>query len=128
MTKTARLAAVSLDAADPRPLAEFYRGLLELETAFETDDFVALKGAGVLLTVQRVGNHVPPDWPAASVPKQLHLEIAVENMDEAEALALSLGAVRAAEQPAPGKWLVFIDPAGHPFCLTTLIPPDLLGA
>ena len=127
MTETVRLAAVSLDAAQPRPLAEFYRRLLELEIAFETDDFVALKGGGILVTVQRVADHVAPDWPAATVPKQVHLELAVDDLDEAERLALSLGAVRPAEQPAPGKWTVLIDPAGHPFCLTALIPKELIG-
>lgn len=127
MTKIARLAAVSIDAADPRPVAEFYRRLLELETAFETDDFVALKGAAVLITVQRVADHVVPDWPAASVPKQVHLELAVDDLDAAERLALSLGAVRPEEQPAPEKWVVLVDPAGHPFCLTALIPKDLIG-
>jgi hypothetical protein len=25
-------------------------------------------------------------------------------------------------QPSPDRWRVLIDPAGHPFCLTTLIP------
>lgn len=27
-----------------------------------------------------------------------------------------------ATQPAPDRWRVLIDPAGHPFCITTLIP------
>ena len=126
MTKMARLAAVALDTADPSALAEFYRRLLDLETVFETDDFIALKGAGVLLTAQRVADHVPPDWPGASVPKQAHLELAVEDLAEAERFALSLGAVRPQEQPGAGKWLVLIDPAGHPFCITTLIPKELI--
>ena len=126
MTKIARLAGVALDTADPRALAEFYRGLLELETVFETPDFVALKGAGVLLTAQRVEDHVPPDWPGSSVPKQAHLELAVEDLGAAERLALSLGAVRPAAQPAPDRWIVLLDPAGHPFCITTLIPKELI--
>lgn len=36
--------------------------------------------------------------------------------------ALRLGARRAAEQPDPDRWRVMLDPAGHPFCLTTQIP------
>ncbi|MDP9183529.1 MAG: VOC family protein [Actinomycetota bacterium] len=122
MTAIARLAGVSLDAADPAPLAEFYCRLLGLEVMLEADDFIALKGAGILLTAQRVADHVPPDWPAGSVPKQLHLELAVDDLDAAETAAVALGATRTAEQPSPAQWRVLLDPAGHPFCITTLIP------
>jgi len=122
MTALARLAAVSLDATDPAGLADFYRQLLGLEVMFETEDFVALQGGGVLLTTQRVADHVAPDWPASSVPKQMHLELAVTDLAEAEAGALALGATKADTQPNPDHWRVLIDPAGHPFCITTLIP------
>ena len=74
MPPIARLAAVSLDSADPAALAGFYRELLGLETFFETEDFVVLKGGGILVTTQR------------------------------------------------DLWRVLLDPDGHPFCITTLIP------
>lgn len=45
----ARRAAVSLDAFDPAGPAAFYRALLDLESVVETEDVVALRGAGVLL-------------------------------------------------------------------------------
>lgn len=124
MTAVARLAGVSLDAADPARLAEFYRRLLDLEVLFETSDFVALRGAGILVTTQRVDGHVPADWPSGPVPKQLHLELAVDDLDAAESTAVALGATAAAEQPDPDRWRVLIDPAGHPFCITTLIPAE----
>ena len=89
---------------------------------FESEDFVALQGAAVLLTTQRVADHRPPDWPGSDVPKQLHLELAVDDLDDAEARALAIGARRADAQPSPELWRVLLDPAGHPFCLTTLIP------
>lgn len=119
---TVRLGAVSLDAADPRPLADFYSRLLGAETVFESEDFIALKTAGMHLTVQRVAGHRPPDWPDGAIPKQLHLELAVDDLERAEAKALELGAHKAPEQPAPDRWRVLFDPAGHPFCITTLIP------
>jgi catechol 2,3-dioxygenase-like lactoylglutathione lyase family enzyme len=118
----ARLGAVSLDAAEPEPLAAFYRELLGLETMWDSDDFIALRGAGTLITVQRVEDHRPVQWPAGDVPKQLHLELAVDDLDAAQAAALELGADLAAQQPSPERWRVLIDPAGHPFCLTVLIP------
>ena len=124
MTGIARLAAVSLDASDPAELAAFYRGLLGLEVMWESAEFVALKGAGILVTVQRVPAHQPPDWPDGAVAKQLHLELAVDDLDRAEAAALAIGGRKAETQPSPDRWRVLIDPAGHPFCITTLIPDD----
>jgi catechol-2,3-dioxygenase len=122
MSAAARLAAVSLDSDDPAGLASFYKDLLGLEDYFASDDFVALKGGPVLLTFQRVAEHVRPTWPAGAAPKQVHLELAVTDLAEAESAAVAAGATRAAEQPAPDKWIVLLDPAGHPFCITTLIP------
>ena len=50
----------------------------------------------------------------------MHLDIAVEDLDTAVASALALGAQQAQHQPAPDAWRVLLDPAGHPFCLTTV--------
>jgi hypothetical protein len=122
MTTSVRLGGVSIDSAEPAGLADFYRDLLGLTTFWETEDFVALKGAGVLLTVQRVDDHRPPEWPRGNVSKQLHLELAVSDLDAAEARALELGAAKPDHQPSPDRWRVLLDPAGHPFCITTLIP------
>ena len=122
MTAIARLGAVSLDGDDPHSLAGFWRDLLELEVMFESEDFVALKGGGVLITTQRVADHHPPDWPETTVPKQIHLELAVTDLDAAEERAVELGAVKSKTQPNPDVWRVLQDPAGHPFCITTMIP------
>jgi hypothetical protein len=122
MTPLARLAAVSLDCPDPSKLGAFYAQLLELEVMADSADFVALKGAGIYLTMQRVADHRAPEWPEGDVPKQLHLELAVSDLEAAETLAIGLGATKAATQPSPNAWRVLIDPVGHPFCITTLIP------
>ena len=122
MTAVARLAAVSLDTNDPAGLASFYKELLGLEDYFASDDFVALKGGALLLTFQRVAKHIRPTWPTGAAPKQVHLELAVTDLERSESAATSLGAKRADEQPAPDKWIVLLDPSGHPFCITTLIP------
>jgi hypothetical protein len=120
----ARLAGVSLDTTDPSGLASFYRELLDLEIAFESDDFVALKGAGIWLTTQRVETYRAPDWPDGDPPQQLHLELAVVDLEAAQAAAVAIGATPAAVQPRPESWRVLLDPSGHPFCITTLIPED----
>ncbi|MGA8545358.1 MAG: VOC family protein [Mycobacterium sp.] len=117
-----RLGAVSVDCSDPPVLADFYSNVLNLSVMFSSPEFIALQGAGVLLTFQRIAEHQPPSWPAGEVPKQLHFELAVDDLDGAESRILALGATKAEVQPQPESWRVLIDPAGHPFCITTLIP------
>ncbi|WP_078281582.1 VOC family protein [Mycobacteroides franklinii] len=122
MTTTARLGAISIDCSDPVTLARFYQQVLDLPMMFESPDMAALQGASVLLTFQRVADHQPPQWPEGGVPKQLHLELAASDLDAEEARILGLGATKAAIQPNPSGWRVLIDPAGHPFCITNMIP------
>ena len=38
------------------------------------------------------------------------------DLDEGEAFVLGLGATKTEAQPG-STWRVFLDPAGHPFCL-----------
>jgi Glyoxalase-like domain len=122
MTAIARLAAVSLDTDDPPGLAEFYRELLDLEVLIETDAFIVLKGGAILVALMKVDDHRAPDWPEGATPKQMHLELAVTDLDTSEAQAIAIGAVKADVQPNADVARVMIDPAGHPFCLTILIP------
>ena len=119
---TIRLGSVSLECAEPAPLAAFWANLLGGEVVFESDDFVAVQLDHVWLSTIKVENYRPPTWPSDEVPKQLHLDLAVDNQSEAEDAAIALGAVKATFQPEPERWTVMIDPAGHPFCLTTLFP------
>ena len=120
--KTFRLAAVSLDCSNPAALAEFWAALLEADIAFSSDEFVAIKLEGLWVTAVRVESYRPPTWPDESTPKQIHFEVAVRDLDSASASATTLGATQCEHQPAPDRYRVFLDPAGHPFCLTTQIP------
>lgn len=120
----ATLRAVSLDCDNPTALMEFYRSLIGGTVVYATDDFAALQGDGPLwLTAQRVEDHRAPDWPSGQRAKQVHLEFAVTELVASVADALAAGARLAPVQPNPGQWQVLLDPAGHPFCFTTLIPP-----
>jgi hypothetical protein len=48
------------------------------------------------------------------------LHIGAVSIDYADPAALAVVGARLAEhQPTPDLWRVFLDPAGHPFCLTT---------
>jgi hypothetical protein len=118
----ARLAGTALDCSDTRALAAFWAELLGGETAFESDAFCAVKTSGGWLSTVHVEDYQPRTWPAAHVPKQMHLEVAVQDLDAAEAEAIRIGARKADHQPTPERWRVFLNPAGHPFCLTTGIP------
>ena len=46
----------------------------------------------------------------------MHLDVMVEDLDEAEPMVLALGATKHEHQPGT-SFRVFLDPAGHPFCL-----------
>jgi len=117
------LGGVSFDCDDPAPLAQFWADLLGGEIVLISEEVVVAKLKHVLVTAMRVENYLPPTWPMASVPKQAH----IDDLPGAEARAISVGAVRAPLQPDPESYLIFFDPAGHPFCLTTQIPKEWLS-
>ncbi|WP_374206731.1 VOC family protein [Streptomyces noursei] len=72
---------------------------------------------GPALGFQRVDDYRAPRWPDQTVPQQVHGDFEVDDLDEAEADLLELGAGKTAHQPNEGRWRVLTDPAGHPFCL-----------
>ncbi len=115
-----KLAATVLDAPDARELAGFYRRLLGWETAEDEPDWVKLRapdgGAGLSFQTERA--YVPPVWPAGPGDRQMlmHLDIEVDDLDAAGAHAVAAGATLAEFQPQDDV-RVFLDPAGHPFCL-----------
>ena len=121
----ARSGIVSLDCADARPLAEFWAAMLGGEIMFTTAaGTVGVRTGWTWLSFIEVPGYRPPTWPEPGVPQQIHLDLAVSDLAAAAAEAQRLGATPAAVQPAPGKRRVLLDPAGHPFCLTTQIPPE----
>jgi catechol 2,3-dioxygenase-like lactoylglutathione lyase family enzyme len=118
------LASISIDCPDPDRLAPFYCALLGLEEVFATHDrgVIALAGAGPMVTLMRVETYVAPDWPGGPQRQQMHLDVAVDDLDAAVSAAVTLGAREADFQPAGRSWRVLLDPVGHPFCLSTVRP------
>jgi catechol 2,3-dioxygenase-like lactoylglutathione lyase family enzyme len=110
-----RLHHVVLDCPEPRVLAEFYSALLAQPVTYDSADFVVVSADATSsgLAFQRAPDHRAPTWPNPGIPQQIHLDVMVESVAEAEPFVLSLGAVRLAGDS------VFADPAGHPFCLIT---------
>lgn len=114
----ASFALVALDCPDPRSLAAFYRGIVGGEVkGTATDEWVRLEiSGGADIGFQQDLTYQPPEWPNGT-PQQAHLDFDVSNLDAGERAVLALGATKAAVQPSPDEWRVFLDPAGHPFCL-----------
>ncbi|WP_456825161.1 VOC family protein [Cellulomonas sp. P5_E12] len=120
-----RFVGVSLDCADPAELAEFYLRLMGGRLLWSRPTSVGVQVPGLLLTPQRVENYRPPQWPGASI---VHLDLtAGDDLDGPVKRAVALGAKLADPQPDP-RWTVLLDPAGHPFCITTVTPPPELPA
>ena len=116
----ARMRSVVLDCPDPRALAEFYRGVLVGEITAAEDDWVVLVVDGLRLAFQLSEDFAPPTWPTGERPQQFHLDLTVDDVDAIEAQVLALGATRHDVQPgeaAGDSFRVYLDPAGHPFCL-----------
>lgn len=114
------LSATVLDSPDARELADFYKRLLGWEAKWDETDWVMLKApdSGAGLSFQTEANYVRPTWPAGPGDQQmmLHLDIHVDDLEAAGAHAVAQGAVLAEFQPQENV-RVYLDPAGHPFCL-----------
>jgi catechol 2,3-dioxygenase-like lactoylglutathione lyase family enzyme len=114
----ARLQVVALDCPDPYALATFYSAVLGAPIEATEGDWVQLAPAGGAspLAFQQVADYRPPQWPGAEHPQQLHLDLEVADLDAGEAAVVALGARKHEVQPGE-TFRVFLDPAGHPFCL-----------
>ena len=114
------ISTITLDSADPPALADFYRRLLGWKVERAESDWVLLRSpeGGMGLAFQPETNYVRPTWPAGPGDQQMmiHLEIEVDDLDAAGAHAVASGAVLAEHQPQDDV-RVYLDPAGHPFCL-----------
>ena len=113
----ARFPVVVLDCPDPKMLAEFYGALLGWEAGEGEGGWWWIRADyGDSLGFQKVDGFTPPQWPGQEVPQQTHIDVTVDDLDAAEAAVLELGATRHQHQPGT-TFRVFLDPAGHPFCL-----------
>lgn len=115
------LQCVVLDCPDVAELAHFYQSLLggeidRRDPRWATGpDFSTLHIRGLVLGFQRVARYEPPQWPDATHPQQVHFDVQVADLDEADGLVLTRGATLLRADPR--GWRVYADPAGHPFCL-----------
>ena len=112
----ARYPSLVIDCPDATAIATFYGTLLDW-TVKASDGWGEIRDlTGQCICFQQVEGFTPPRWPGQEVPQQMHLDVMVEDLDEAEPMVLALGATKHEHQPGT-SFRVFLDPAGHPFCL-----------
>ena len=112
---------VVLDAPDGRELAHFYARLLGWQVFSENETGAAVapsEDGGHYLGFETEKHYARPVWPTVEGEPQMsmHLDIAVDDLEEAVAYAVEVGAELASYQPQETV-RVMLDPAGHPFCL-----------
>jgi predicted enzyme related to lactoylglutathione lyase len=115
----ATLDLVVLDCPDPRALARFYAAVLGWEIVDEADDWATVRGGvGAGIGFQRAEDYRPPNWLDGDIPQQSHFDFDVLDLDAAQEAVLALGATDTGmPEGKRGGFRVFLDPAGHPFCL-----------
>ncbi len=113
------LDVVVLDCPDPRELARFSVQLLGGEIVAFDEDWaeIALPFTDLrpILAFQQVADYRAPEWPGQDVPQQSHLDVKVDDLDAGETAVLAIGAT--ATGSGTETFRVYLDPAGHPFCL-----------
>jgi Glyoxalase-like domain len=109
-----------LDAPDAHVLAEFYSRVLDWPIANTEPGWAVISrpDTNTYLAFQTSPDYAPPVWPSTPGSQQMmmHLDIEVDDLDEAVGEAIQLGARLASHQPQDHV-RVLLDPAGHPFCL-----------
>ncbi len=113
---------IAFDCPDANALADFYVKLSGWEKELSSEEFAALRTPqGILLVFQTVENYVPPVWPWEDGKQQqmAHIDFKIDNLREAEEYAIECGARKADIQYFETS-TVMLDPAGHPFCLSTI--------
>jgi predicted enzyme related to lactoylglutathione lyase len=120
MDPVGSLDALTIDCADPLELARFWSAVFGTEidsTLGDEPHYVDLRPVpGVpVLRFQRVPDH-------KTTKNRLHLDMLVEDLDQARASVEALGGRKAPVQPVTEygwSWIVMQDPEGNEFCLGT---------
>jgi hypothetical protein len=110
------IAALTVDCSDAKAMVLFYRDAFGGSPDPDFPNLDCVRVDGLLILFREVDGWARPDWPGANI--QMHLEICVDDLQQAEARLVSLGAGKPEEQgPTDPGLIVLTDPAGHPFCI-----------
>ncbi|MEU8583496.1 VOC family protein [Streptomyces abikoensis] len=122
----AKLQCVVVDCPDPLALARFYSAVLGWRVDADDSDpgwvWLTDPATRQRIAFQRVESaYVPPRWPDPAHPQQMHLDFDVDtraDVERAQREVLALGATFLHDSGGRERgFVVFADPAGHPFCL-----------
>src|SRR4029453_6253682 len=95
-TMIGRWHGLIIDCPEPSALADFYQELLGMIRVQDDGDWVVIGDApdrpGVAF--QRAAAPRAPPWPDPEHPQQMHIDVRVDDLDEAESKVLALGATR----------------------------------
>lgn len=111
----ARFPSFVIDCPDPGTLATFYGAMLDWKVDISSN-WAEVRAENGCISFQQVESYTPPTWPTQQAPQQMHLDVIVDDLDAAESAVIDLGATKHEHQPGT-SFRVFLDPAGHPFCL-----------
>ena len=121
----AHLAYTALDCDNPIELADFYSKI----TGWPVEPLGDYPPADVTwlellddkgftkMGFQKIENYQKPTWPTGGLPQQAHIDFHAKDLDIAEKQLLEIGAVKAEFQPKLHRFRIFLDLAGHPFCI-----------
>ena len=112
----ATLAMVTIDCADPAAEAAFWAAALGWQNSYSDENYGMVTKGDQRIGFGRVEGWKAPGWPNTSGTKQFHFDLAVDDLAEAEAKLLELGATKPSEQPSE-DWVVLRDPAGLDYCV-----------
>ncbi len=112
----ARFPSLVIDCPDPGALAAFYGAMLDWKIELSPGWAEVRADYGQCICFQQVEDYAAPQWPTQRAPQQMHLDVIVDDLDAGEEAVLALGATKPEHQPGT-TFRVFLDPAGHPFCL-----------
>jgi catechol 2,3-dioxygenase-like lactoylglutathione lyase family enzyme len=123
MSAIVSLAAVVVDCRQAAPLAAFYQSAFGGEIVRADEGSAWLRTGGLIVIFREVDGYQPPTWPSSDVPMQVHLDLYVDDLAQAEAQLHRLGAATVDPQPpGPGGLVVMRDPTGHLFCICARSP------
>nr|BFE62431.1 VOC family protein [Dactylosporangium thailandense] len=117
MTGFASLIMVNIDCAEPPVLATFYSEVLGWDVTHSQAEYAMISDGTTSIGFGQLPAYEAPTWPEGPSPKQFHLDFYVDDLADAEARALKLGATKPEFQPGAERYTVLQDPAGHPLCL-----------
>lgn len=104
---------IVFDSGNPEALARFWQALIGGEVEVESTDWVVLDGedVGFYIGFQRVPER-------KTTKNRLHLDVEVDDLDEAVDAAEQLGARKLGPQvdEEDGSFQIMADPDGNEFC------------